>query len=88
MTTKLAHLFGFLMIYCDYLSWIVILSHSSGVRFSVCGEELTDTLDEGCGTESNCVCMYTVQSRVIADNKCEFQHTPLLTVIPTLMQDS
>ena len=31
------------------------------------------TLDQDCGTESDSVCMYTVQCRVIADNKCEFQ---------------
>ena len=33
------------------------------------------TLDQGRMTESNCVCMYTVQRRVIVDNKCEFQHS-------------
>ena len=26
-------------------------------------------------TEGSCVCMYTVQCRVIVDNKCEFQHS-------------
>ena len=35
----------------------------------------TDTaLDQDRRTEGNCVCMYTVQCRVIVDNKCEFQH--------------
>ena len=32
------------------------------------------TLDQDFGTGSNSACMYTVQCRVIVDNKCEFQH--------------
>ena len=44
------------------------------------------TIDQDRRTEGNCVCMYTVQCRVIADNKCEFQLL-LSTVIATLMQD-
>ena len=32
------------------------------------------TLDQDRRTESNCVCMYIVQRRVIDDNKCDFQH--------------
>ena len=31
------------------------------------------TLDQDCGTETNCVSMYIVQCRAIVDNKCEFQ---------------
>ena len=33
------------------------------------------TLGQDRRTESNCVCMCTVQRRVIVDNKCEFQHS-------------
>ena len=33
------------------------------------------TLDQDRKTESNCVCMYTVQRRVTVDNNCEFQHS-------------
>ena len=32
------------------------------------------TLDQDRRTEGNCVRMYSVQCRVIVDNKCEFQH--------------
>ena len=32
------------------------------------------TLDQDCGTESNCVSMYSVHCRVIVDNKSEFYH--------------
>ena len=32
------------------------------------------TISRDCGTESNCVSMYTVQSRVIIDKKSDFQH--------------
>ena len=52
-----------------------MLSHSSGVRVNECGSELILHLTKDCGTESNCVYMYTVQCRVSVDNKCEFQHS-------------
>ena len=38
------------------------------------------TLDQDCGTESNCVRTYTVQCRVIVDNKCESTKIMTLTM--------
>ena len=32
-------------------------------------------IDQDRRTEGNRVCMYTVQCRVIVDNKCEFRHS-------------
>ena len=53
----------------DYLSWIHILSHSGGVRVNERMWKRTDTtLDQECGTESNCVSRYTLQCPVIVDN--------------------
>ena len=38
-------------------------------------EGKTETpLHQDCGTAGNCVCLITVQCRVIVDNKCECQH--------------
>ena len=45
------------------------------MRVSDDGIRTDTTLDQDCGTESNCVSMCTVQCRVIVDNKCEFQHS-------------
>ena len=31
------------------------------------------TIDQDCGTYTNCFSVYTVQCRAVVDNKCEFQ---------------
>ena len=36
-------------------------------------EKKDTTLDQDNGTDSKCVCMCTVQRRVIVNNLCEFQ---------------
>ena len=63
------------MLICyDYLWLIVFLSHSGALPVNECGQAQIDTtLNQDCGTENDCVNMYTVQCRDIVDNKCELQ---------------
>ena len=72
------------MILC-HMTWIKFSESLRSTRSSVTGDENRYYMSE-CGTEGRRVNMNIVQCRVIVDNRCEFQHSPL-TVIATLMQD-
>ena len=67
------------------MTWIKFLEPLRSARASVTGDKNRYFMSD-CGTEGRLVNMYIVQCRVIVDNRCEFQHSPL-TVIATLMQD-
>ena len=74
--------YGTMMTCYDYLSWIVFLSHSGGVRVSECGSEQKPHL---IGTEMQlCLCLHRAMSCRCRQTSVIF-HTLLLTLIATLL---
>ena len=63
----------------DNLSLLVSLSHSRGVRVSEKRSEQILHFIRIVVLKACCVRMYTVRCRVIANNKCEFQHSFFLS---------